>query len=84
MAPVAALILIRPRIEVNAVESDSLDTNGDSGNARPHVAIEAVLIHTEVEGRIPKSQEAGRRLFVVSPHASRQRVVPVAQGQVVT
>jgi hypothetical protein len=84
MAPVAALIFIRPRIKVNAVERDSLDTDGDCGNARPHVAIEAVLIHAEVRGCIPKSQEAGRRLFVVSPHVSRQRVVPVAQGQVVT
>ena len=84
MAPVAALIVVRPCIEVNAVEGDSLNADAEGEDAWAYFAVEAVLIHAEVRGCIPKSQEAGRRLFVVSPHVSRQRVVPVAQGQVVT
>ena len=84
MAPVAALIVVRPCIEVNAVEGDSLDADAQGEDARPHFAVEAVLVHAEIGGGVAQSDEAGRRLFVVSPHASRQRVVPVAQGQVVT
>ena len=71
-------IFVRPRIEVKAIEGDSLDTDGDRGNAGPHVAIKAVLVHAEIGGRIPQAQEARRHLFVVSPHVFRQRVVPVA------
>jgi len=50
MAPVAALIVVRPCIEVNAVEGDSLDANAQGEDARPHFAVEAVLVHAEVGG----------------------------------
>jgi hypothetical protein len=61
MAPVAALIVIRPCIEVNAVEGDSLDANAQGEDARPHFAVEAVLVHAEIGGGVAHADEAGRR-----------------------
>ena len=58
MAPVAALIVIRPCIEVNAVEGDSLDADAQGEDARPHFAVEAVLVHAEVGGGVTQSDEA--------------------------
>jgi hypothetical protein len=58
MAPVAALIVVRPCIEVNAVEGDSLDANAQGEDARPHFAVEAVLVHTEVGRGVAHSDEA--------------------------
>ena len=60
MAPVAALIVVRPCIEVNAVEGDSLDADAQGEDARPHFAVEAVLVHAEVGGGIAHADEAGR------------------------
>jgi hypothetical protein len=78
MAPVAALIVVRPRIEVNAVEGDSLDADAQGEDARPHFAIEAVLVHAEVGGGVAQSDETWRR-------GVRLRCVVVgAQGRVVT
>jgi hypothetical protein len=48
MAPVAALIVVRPCIEVNAVEDDSLDAYAQSEDARADFAVEAVLVHAAV------------------------------------
>ena len=79
MAPVAALIVVRPCIEVNAVEGDSLDANAQGKDARPHFAVEAVFVHAEVGGCVAQSDEAGWR------RGMRLRgVVPNAQGRVVT
>ena len=78
MAPVAALIVVRPCIEVNAVEGDSLDADAQGEDARPHFAVEAVLVHAEVGGRVAQSDEARRR-------GVRLRCVVLgAQGRVVT
>ena len=78
MAPVAALIVIRPCIEVNAIEGDSLDADAQGEDARPHFAVEAVLVHAEVGGGVAQSDEAGRR-------GVRLRCVVLgAQGRVVT
>ena len=79
MAPVAALIVVRPCIEVNAVEGDSLDSDAKGENAWADFAVEAVLVHAEVRGCVAQSDEAGRR------RGARSRcVVLVAKGQVVT
>jgi hypothetical protein len=43
--PVAALIVVRPGIEVKTIKSDSLSADGDGRQARAHVAIEAILVH---------------------------------------
>ena len=61
MAPVAALIVVRPCIEVNAVEGDSLNADAKREDARAHFAIEAVLVHAEIGGGVAQSNEAWRR-----------------------
>jgi hypothetical protein len=78
MAPVAALIVIRPCIEVNAVEGDSLDADAESEDAGAYFAVEAVLVHAEIGGGVAQSDEAWRR-------GVRLRCVVLgAQGRVVT
>lgn len=79
MAPVAALIVVRPCIEVNAVEGDSLNADAQSEDAGAHFAVEAVLVHAEIGRGVAQADEAwvqrGRRY---------RCVVPNAQGRVVT
>ena len=78
MAPVAALIVVRPCIEVNAVEGDSLSADAEGENAWADFAVEAVLVHAEIGGCVAQSDEAWRR-------GVRLRCVVVgAQGRVVT
>jgi hypothetical protein len=50
--PVAALIVVGPGIEVKPVESDSLPTDRDYGEARTNLAIEAIFIHAEIRRRV--------------------------------
>ena len=78
MAPVAALIVVRPCIEVNAVEGDSLNADAQGEDARPHFAVEAVLVHAEVGGGVAQADESWRR-------GVRLRCAVLgAQGRVVT
>ena len=78
MAPVAALIVVRPCIEVNAVEGDSLDADTESEDAGAHFAVEAVLVHAEIGGGVAQSDEAWRR-------AARLRCVVLGtKGRVIT
>ena len=79
MAPVAALIVVRPCIEVNAVEGDSLDADAESDDAGAHLAVEAVLVHAEVAGGVAQADEARWRRGMRS-----RSVVPVAKRRVVT
>ena len=78
MAPVAALIVVRPSIEVNAVEGDSLNADAQGEDARPHFPVEAVLVHAEIGGGVAQSDEAWRR------GVRFRSVVVGAQGRVVT
>ena len=61
MAPVAALIVVRPRIEVNAIEGDSLDTDAKGEDFRADFPVEAVLVHAEIGGGVAQADEAWRR-----------------------
>ena len=79
MAPVAALIVVRPCIEVNAIEGDSLDTDAESEDAGAHFAVETVLVHAEVGGCVAQTDEAWWRGGMPF-----RCVVPVAKGRVVT
>src|SRR5215831_1525231 len=58
MAPVAALIVVRPCIEVNAIEGDSLDADAEGEDAGADLTVEAVLVHAEVGGCVAESDEA--------------------------
>jgi hypothetical protein len=53
--PVAALIVIRPGIEVKAIEGNSLRTDPDRRQARADVAVEAVFVHAEIPRRVAKA-----------------------------
>jgi hypothetical protein len=55
--PVAVLILVRPSVEVNAVECDALRADRNHCDVRTHVAIEAVLVHAQVLRRIAQANE---------------------------
>ena len=50
--PVAALIVVGPGVEVKAVKSDPLRPNWNHGKQRTNLAIEAILVHAEVGGRV--------------------------------
>ena len=60
MAPVAALIVVRPCIDVNAVEGDSLNADAKGEDAWAHFTFEAVLVHAEVGGGVAHADEAGQ------------------------
>ena len=46
--PVAALIVVGPRIEVKPIKGDALRSDRDGGEERTNVAIEAIFIHAEI------------------------------------
>jgi hypothetical protein len=46
--PVAALIVVGPGIEVKPVKSDPLRSNWNHGKQRSDLAIEAILVHSEI------------------------------------
>jgi len=73
--PVAALILVRPCVEVKAIKSDSLRADGDRRQARAHVAIEAIFVHAHVGGRVTQSDETrqDRRRFGDTARSLRER-----------
>jgi hypothetical protein len=79
MAPVAALIVVRPCIEVNAIEGDALDADAERKDARAHFAVEAVFVHAEVGGRVTESDEAWCRRGM-----RFRRVVQNGNGRAVT
>jgi hypothetical protein len=72
--PVAALILVRPRVEVKAIKSDSLRADGDGRQARAHIAIETIFVHAKVGGRVAQSDETqqDRRRFGEAARSLRE------------
>jgi hypothetical protein len=52
-ASVAALIVVRPTVEVKAVEGDSLRADRYHRELGPHLAIEAIAVHAEIAWCIP-------------------------------
>jgi hypothetical protein len=56
------LIVIRPGVQINAIERDALSANGNRRDVRTHVVVEAVLIHAEVSRRVTQSNEARQEL----------------------
>jgi hypothetical protein len=65
--PVAVLIVIRPGIEVKAIEGDALFPDGDFNEAGAHLGIEPIAVHAEIGRRISKPYEA-RRIFILPTH----------------
>ena len=51
------LIVIRPGVQINAIKRDALRADGNHCDVRSHVAIEAVLVHAQVQRRIAQANE---------------------------
>ena len=56
--PVAALIVVGPGIEVKTVESDSLRSDWNCREGWTNVAIEAIVVQSEIGGRVAQPDEA--------------------------
>jgi hypothetical protein len=55
---VAALIFLGGGFHFKAIERAALGANPDLGQARTHLAIEAILVHTEEAGRVAQTDKA--------------------------
>jgi hypothetical protein len=53
-------MVIRPSIQVKAIESDALGADWDGAEARPYLAVEAVLVHREIRWRVAEANKARR------------------------
>lgn len=86
MAPVAGLIVVRPRVQIKTIKRDSLHANANDWHAGSHLAIEAVLVHSEIRGRIAESyesrceSESGRMSHALSFCAQRREIRRLLQG----
>ena len=58
MTPVAGLIVVGPSIEVKTVEGDALHANSYGWNSGADIAVEAVLVHPEILGRIAEAYKS--------------------------
>jgi hypothetical protein len=47
--PVAALIVIRPGIQINPIERDAAMADGDLRDDLTHFAVESAWIHAEID-----------------------------------
>jgi hypothetical protein len=56
--PVAALIVVRPGIEVKTIEGNSLRTDRDRAKEGTYVAIEAIFVHAEIGWGVAQADEA--------------------------
>ena len=55
--PIAALIVVGPGIEVKAVKGDPLRADWDHGKQRTNLAIEAILVHSEICGGVAQADK---------------------------
>ena len=76
------LIVIRPGVQINAIEGDALRANRDDRDVRTHFMIEAVLVHAEVSRRVAQTDEARQELRFRIPRGKHRRLanyaVPIA------
>jgi hypothetical protein len=68
------LIVIRPGVQINAVEGDTLRANRNRRDVRTHVMVEAVLVHAEVSRCVTQSNEARQELRLRSVHGRHRAV----------
>jgi hypothetical protein len=50
--------VIRPEVQINSVEGDSLGPNGNDRDMRAHFMIEAILVHAEISRCVAQADEA--------------------------
>ncbi len=51
------LIVVRVRLQLQAVECDALGTDGDLGQIGPNLCVESVFIHTQEPRGVPESDQ---------------------------
>jgi hypothetical protein len=51
-------MVVRVGVELQAIESDTLPTDGDLGEIGANLGVEAVSIHSEIGGDVPESDES--------------------------
>jgi hypothetical protein len=59
--PVAALIVVGPGIEVKPVEGDPLSADRNRGKKRTNVAIEAILVHSEIRRGVAQADKTRQK-----------------------
>jgi hypothetical protein len=57
--PVAGFILIHPGIEIKSIEGYPLLPHADLDHVGTDLGVEAVLVHPEIEGRVPQPYQSG-------------------------
>jgi hypothetical protein len=63
--------LLDPGVQFKAIEGDALGADRDLRELRPHLGVEPVAVHAEIERRVTKADEAGEQgRFVVHAPAS--------------
>jgi hypothetical protein len=59
--PVAALIVVGPGVEVKAVKSDPLGADWNDGKQRTNLAIEAILVHSEIRRGVAQADKSRQK-----------------------
>ena len=59
--PVAALIVVGPGVEVKAVKGDALRPDGDHGQQWADLAIEAILVHSEIRRGVAQADKTRQK-----------------------
>jgi hypothetical protein len=78
------LIVIRPGVQINAIERDALSANRNCCDVRTHVVVEAVLVHAQVSRRVAQSNEARQefRLRILKKHRRPAKcAAPIARDE---
>ena len=71
--PVATLILIRPGIEVKPVKGDALGADRDGRHERANLAIEAILVHSEIRRGVAQADKPRQKRRYVGGTARKPR-----------
>jgi len=72
--PVAALIVVGPGVEVKAVKSDPLRADWNHGKQRTNLAIEAILVHSEIRRCVAQANKPRQERRYVGGTARSPRV----------
>jgi hypothetical protein len=59
--PVAALIVVGPGVEVKAIKGDPLSADWDHREERTNLAIEAILVHSEIRRGVAQADKARQK-----------------------
>ena len=61
--------MCRPGVQVKTVKGNPLAANGDFGQMRPNLSIEAVSVHAEIAGRIAQPDKTWQQARILTRHS---------------